>query len=93
MEFYGITFAHFPISFETGMQANDYFQAMDEASKVGPVFTHCASGYRAAILTTAYVARQGQKCTEWALNRAGTLGFDFQDAANVKIFFHSVLKC
>lgn len=95
----GLKFYNLPVGGEgswTLEQLDAYTPAMDEASSLGPVLAHCASGYRSSAYTIAYLARQQNQCTHWALKEARRIGYSFdqsEDDAQVVAFFEEVLKC
>ena len=80
-------------------QYNLYRPAMKEAEKLGPVLSHCASGYRSAAYSIAYIAEKGDHCSDWALREAGLIGLFYNNSDSsstdkqVVAFFQQVLRC
>lgn len=80
-------------------QYNLYLPAMKEAETLGPVLSHCASGYRSAAYSIAYLADKSGLCSDWALSEAGLLGIFYNNTDSsstdkqVVAFFQQVLQC
>ena len=100
----GVKFFHLPLpsgaeSTWTRQTYETYLPALKEAESLGPVLSHCASGYRSAAYSIAYLADKSGLCSDWALREAGFVGlyFDNSDSSStdqqVVDFFHQVLNC
>jgi protein tyrosine phosphatase (PTP) superfamily phosphohydrolase (DUF442 family) len=95
----GLKFFYLPV---TGSESwsvetlNAYEPSMDEAASLGPVLTHCASGYRSSGYVIAYLGRKQKKCTDWALKEARRIGYSFDQNSSdeqVVAFFQKALQC
>jgi protein tyrosine phosphatase (PTP) superfamily phosphohydrolase (DUF442 family) len=101
----GMAFFHLPLTSGgtttwTAEQFYQYLPVLKEAEALGPVLTHCASGYRSAAYVVAYLAFQSSRCTDWALQQSAYIGLVYnsstaQSSTDIQVveFFYQVLKC
>lgn len=96
----GITFYNLPVSGSSGYSLENYRKfvpVMQEAAGRGPVLSHCASGFRAAVYVSAFLAAEIGECTAWALKQSKRVGYIFDDDtntnANIVEFFGNILGC
>jgi len=96
----GVQFFNLPVSGSAAWSSSTFFQYLPTlqglAEKQNPVLAHCTSGYRSSAYVSTYLAFSQGKCTAWALNQAGKVGYSFDVSPNdaqVVSFMQSVLKC
>lgn len=94
----GMRFFHLPLNGGaaatwTVEQYQKYAPIMVEAEALGPVLSHCASGYRSAAYVMAYLGTMGGHCADWAVRESSFVGLEFGADKQVLDFFHQVLKC
>lgn len=100
----GVAFYHLPLvssntSTWTAEQFSLYLPTLQAAAARGPVFAHCASGYRSAAYVLAFLGSQTRQCTSWALTEAALIGVVYNSSAQsetdkqVVQFLQDVLGC
>lgn len=100
----GLSFFHLPLVSSntntwTAEQYTLYLPTLQQAEALGPVFAHCASGYRSAAYVLAYLGSQSRQCTSWALQQAAYIGVVYNSSAQsdtdkqVVQFLQDVLGC
>ena len=100
----GVNFYHLPlVSSNTNTwtveQYNLYLPTLQQAEANGPVYAHCASGYRSAAYVLAYLGSQSKQCASWALQQASYMGVVYNSSAQsetdkqVVQFLVDVLGC